>query len=113
MPSDVKLVCPWTATEDDTQREIWSDLRDMGAERREALFKMQPGLIPYWDGTAESCATAISRYPILREMIGKLPKSGPWPAEDRAQWLRRFADALQVAYGPDDFISVKIVSDQP
>jgi hypothetical protein len=43
---------------------------------------------------------------LLQALIDKLPKAGPWPADDRVTWLRMLAMGFQMAYGADADIDI-------
>lgn len=43
---------------------------------------------------------AWPRNPLIAAVVWQLPKAGPFPAEQRAAWLKMMATAFDVAYGP-------------
>jgi hypothetical protein len=44
---------------------------------------------------------------LIQALIQKLPKSGPWSADERVNWLKLLTMAFQIAYGPDEAIEIK------
>jgi hypothetical protein len=42
--------------------------------------------------------------PVLKALIQKLPKQGPWSSEERANWMRMMTMAFDMAYGPGDWV---------
>jgi hypothetical protein len=44
--------------------------------------------------------------PLIAALIQKLPKAGPWAAEDRVTWLQMIAMAFQMHYGTTDPIEI-------
>jgi hypothetical protein len=46
---------------------------------------------------------------LIRGMLDRLPALGePWPVQDRARWLRRFAHNLAMVYDPDDDTEIEV-----
>jgi len=45
--------------------------------------------------------------PLIAAVIQKLPKAGPWSADDRVNWLKLLAMAFQATYGQEDPIEIK------
>jgi len=46
--------------------------------------------------------------PLVRAIIDKLPKKGPWKVADRVMWFQMLAMACQMAYGPEPQIEIKV-----
>jgi hypothetical protein len=44
---------------------------------------------------------------LIQALIDKLPGSGPWPADDRVNWLKMLIMGFQVAYGTEEEIEVQ------
>jgi hypothetical protein len=44
---------------------------------------------------------------LIQALIEKLPASGPWPVDDRVNWLKMLVMGFQVAYGTEEEIEVK------
>jgi hypothetical protein len=42
--------------------------------------------------------------PVLKALIQKLPKQGPWSSDERANWMRMMTMAFDMAYGPGDWV---------
>jgi len=45
--------------------------------------------------------------PLIQALIHKLPEGGPWPADDRINWLKMLAMAFQITYGQEPSIEIK------
>lgn len=45
--------------------------------------------------------------PLISALIQKLPKSGPWSADERVNWLKLLTMAFQMTYGQEDQIEIK------
>jgi hypothetical protein len=45
--------------------------------------------------------------PLIRALIQKLPRKGPWSASERVTWLKMLAMAFQMSYGPEPEIEIK------
>jgi hypothetical protein len=45
--------------------------------------------------------------PLIQALIQKLPKSGPWNADERINWLRMLVMGFQISYGNEAEIEVK------
>jgi hypothetical protein len=45
--------------------------------------------------------------PLIQALIQKLPEAGPWPVDERVNWLRLLSMAFQMTYGPDQQIEIK------
>jgi truncated hemoglobin YjbI len=44
---------------------------------------------------------------LMRALMQKLLRSGPWSADERVNWLKLLAMAFQIAYGPQEAIEIK------
>lgn len=44
--------------------------------------------------------------PVVKALIDKLPKQGPWPVEERVMWLQMISMAFQMAYGKEPPITI-------
>jgi hypothetical protein len=44
---------------------------------------------------------------LIQALIDKLPPSGPWPVDDRVNWLKMLIMGFQVAYGTEEEIEIK------
>jgi hypothetical protein len=45
--------------------------------------------------------------PLIQALIQKLPETGPWPVDERVNWLRLLSMAFQMTYGQDQQIEIK------
>jgi hypothetical protein len=44
---------------------------------------------------------------LIQALLQKLPKSGPWSADERMNWLKLLVMAFQISYGNEPEIEVK------
>jgi hypothetical protein len=44
---------------------------------------------------------------LIRALIQKLPRKGPWSASERVTWLKMLAMAFQMSYGSEPEIEIK------
>jgi hypothetical protein len=45
--------------------------------------------------------------PLIQALIQKLPETGPWPVDERVNWLKLLSMAFQMTYGQEQQIEIK------
>ena len=49
--------------------------------------------------------------PLIKAVIDRIPRKGPWKQEDRMRWLDTFLASVRMVYGQEDF-TIKIVEER-